>query len=137
MKKQYLIRLSLVLLLFAGGIACKKSSGSGDGSEGTMSAKVDGALQTCDLAIEATLSNGVLGLGGRWSSGGGFTMSIPGFTNTTGAFNLGSGNMNIAVVTLGLNATDTYTANPVTGSGKIIITSFSDDNIKGTFEFVG
>src|SRR5690606_5668404 len=97
MKKQYLIGISLALLLFIGGIACKKSSGGGGGGNGTMSAKIDGTLYTCDLAVEASIEGGVLALGGRWN-GGGFTIGIPGFTNSTGTFTVGPGNMGTAIV---------------------------------------
>jgi hypothetical protein len=132
--QQLLAALLFSTLLFT---ACKKSDDNTGGGSGAnfMRGKVDGTLYNSTLAIDGSLNSGVLGLGGRWNPGG-FTFAITNFTGV-GTYNFGPGNMHTAIVTMGLNQADTYTANPVLGSGSLVVTSYANKVVKGTFSFTG
>jgi len=133
------IQLLLVALLAAGIFAsCSKSSNNPTPAKGSMKAKVDGTLKDCDLSVQATYSSGTMGLAGRWGgSGGGFTLTIPNYTSgATGDFNIGPGNMSMAILSEGTDPNTQYSANMGLGSGKITITSMNTTTVKGTFQFV-
>ncbi len=138
MKKIFSILLTAVLgaSLLA---SCSKSSNNATTGNGYMKAKVDGTLKECDLAVEATYSGGVLGIAGRWGgSGGGYTLAIPSYTSgATGDFNIGAGSFANAILSEGADPSASYSANMVTGTGKITILSMNSSKVKGTFQFTG
>ena len=114
-------------------ISCSKNDDGGGGSgDGSMTAKVDGASFTADLAVQATLSGGVLAFGGTGSNGQ-ITIAIPGYSSP-GTFNIGTTAATATYATTSGTITG-YTASMVIGSGSITISELSGGYVKGSFSF--
>jgi hypothetical protein len=137
--KKIIIHFLSVMMLATIITSCSKSSNNNGGlANGYLKARVDGTLKNADLAVTATYTSGVLAMSGRWTSGGGIDLIIPSYTSgATGTFNISSGNFNTAQVYLSATPTDVFSANAVTGSGSITISSMSSSKVKGSFQFTG
>lgn len=116
--------------------SCSKDDDDGAATgNGSLTAKVDGVNFNSTLAVQATLSSGVLAFGGTGSDGQ-ITIAIPNYT-APGTFNLGAGNMSTATYNITTAPYTGYVASMVSGSGSIVVTELSGGYVKGTFSFTG
>lgn len=123
---------SVVMALVVAG--CGGDSGGPSGSDGTMSASIDGQAWNASLAVSATHSSNVLGIGGTDGNSRQINITIPNVTST-GTINLGLGSQAIAVVVT--SPTEAWTSSMVGGSGSVVITELTASGAKGTFSFTG
>lgn len=125
----------LLCSLFVLGLAACSKKDEPSLTSGSMSATVDGKAWSAGLAVQATKSNGVLGIGGT-GNGGQININLINYTKP-GKFELGGSATN------GNHATYTNVAIPPVfytnlmgqGSGTLEITSESGGFIEGTFSF--
>lgn len=113
---------------------CGGDSGGPSGSDGTMSATIDGQPWNASLAVSATYSSNVLGIGGTDGNSRQINITIPNVT-TTGTINLGLGSQAVAVVVT--SPTEAWASSLVGGSGSVVITELTSTGAKGTFTFTG
>jgi len=129
-------RVSAGLIVLAGIVAAAGCGGSGStptgptgGTTDTMTAMVDG--QSWNAAQVQVVRNGTLvTIGGANTQLMGIGLV---FTDSAGAFTIGSDLAATATVTMGSNS---WTASAATGSGSITVTSITSTRVSGTFSFV-
>ncbi len=116
--------------------SCSKDDDDGAATgNGSLTAKVNGVDFNSTLAVQATLSSGVLGFGGTGSDGQ-ITIAIHNYT-APGTYTLGGGNMSTAVFSLTTSPFTSYVASMVSGTGSIVVTELAGGYVKGTFSFTG
>lgn len=121
--------------------ACKKDESDDDDNGGSlngggsMTLKYDGNDFSATLAVQAVNENGVINVTG--SDGNARQASLVLFgTSGPGTYTIGAAYpQNLCTWTEGTNATQTFTASFVIGSGTVTITELTDSKIKGSFEF--
>ena len=115
---------------------CKKSGTAITGG-GNMAAKVDGSSWTATLAVQATITSGVLSVGGTGSAGQ-INITIGSYTGPkTYAIGAAGGPSSMTSYTLTSSPFTSYSATFVLGSGTVTITSDSGGYVEGTFSFDG
>jgi hypothetical protein len=148
MKNLKLTALFLALISFG----CTKKGGGGDlTGQYFIKAKVEGAQKVCTVGIagtRTTIANigAVISLNGRYGSDpayGGFDLSISAFKGI-GTYLMGPGTIDVyPAVALyrweGMTPTENYiySSGGKNCSGKVVVTSYENNIIKGTFEFTG
>lgn len=120
------------------------SSGSSSGSSpssslarGSMSANIGGTAWTATVGVTATLSNGLLAVGGNDPTNNlafAFVVNGPGTYAIPGSGS-GVGNNALLFVTTGGATTASYAADITKGSGSLTITSLTSTAVAGTFTF--
>jgi len=105
-------------------------------SNGSITLKVDGTSWNASLAVQAVNSNGVINITGSDSNAKQASVLLYGVTEP-GTYNVQAGLQHQLRWTEGLNASQTYVANGILGSGSITVTELTSSKIKGTFEFTG
>lgn len=105
-------------------------------SNGTITLKVDGADWNASLAVQAVNTNGVINVTGSDSDAKQASIILYGVTEP-GTYNVQAGLQHQLRWTEGLDASQTYVANGILGSGSITITELSSSKIKGSFQFTG
>lgn len=131
--KTLLLLFSLTVMISACGDDDDDDNDDSSGS-GTMTATVDGNSWEGDIAVQAILDNGVLGIAG--TSGDGQINITIGAYNGSGSYAFGdiSAPTNIAVWTAGTSTTEIFTSGIGIGSGTVDVTE-SGGNVSGTFTF--
>lgn len=123
---------SLCTLLFS----CNKSDIPAITGGGNMSATVDGSSWNATLAVQATISSGVLSVGGTGTAGQ-INLTIGTYTGPK-AYTINAASPSIsAMYTLTTSPFTSYSATSVLGSGTITITSDTGGYVEGTFSFDG
>lgn len=106
-------------------------------TKGTMSAKIDGADWTGTLVVQGVYTNDLLSIAGQDNNARQIQLRLIGI-KTPGTYQFGGmTNPNTATVTVGINATDNYTASLVAGSGTVNVTVLTAQKAEGTFSFTG
>lgn len=101
-----------------------------------MSATVDGSSWNASLAVQASLSSGVLSVGGTGSAGQ-INLTVGSYTGPK-TYTIGAASPSIsAMYTLTTSPFTSYSATSVLGSGTITVTSDTGGNVEGTFSFDG
>ncbi|QIE59265.1 hypothetical protein G5B37_06720 [Rasiella rasia] len=142
-------QISLILLMSLAVVACKKDDDGGEDpgeATGTLTAKIDGATLTADIAVQAQITNSpqgdVLTISGGTSQSENLQMIIQNFDGV-GTYDLSFINIgtysylpdpsnpdpNTVVIYLSLNGTD--------ATGELRVSSFDGNSIEGTFNFTG
>lgn len=117
-------------------ISCNKSDSPAITGGGSMSATIDGSSWNASLAVQATISSGVLSVGGT-GTGGQINLTIGTYTGVK-TYTINSVSPSIsAMYTLTTSPFTSYSATSVLGSGTITITSESGGYVEGTFSFDG
>ncbi|RYD72479.1 MAG: hypothetical protein EOP53_21850 [Sphingobacteriales bacterium] len=148
MKNLKLIALFLAFISFG---CSKKGNGGEQTGQYFIKAKVEGALKECSAGIagtKTTIDNlgVVISLNGRYGSDpafGGFDLSISGFKGV-GTYLMGPGTIDVYPA-IALYRWDgktppenyIYSSGGKNCSGKMVVTSYANNIIKGTFEFTG
>ena len=112
--------------------ACGDDNGTnnnGGDDDNSMSATVDGATFTANLAVQGTYTDNTLAVGGTSSNTRGINFVIPNITQT-GTFDVGPGFGAILTYNIGLTA---YVTSNVGGTGTITVTKLTNDEAEGTF----
>jgi len=136
------MKMFMLAALFVSGIvlsSCAKKDDDGGtpaGSNASVSLKVDGESWSATLATQAVLGDqGVVTLTGSDSNAHQVSFTLMN-AQATGTYTIGGlTNPNQCRWTAGINASDTYLATMVLGSGEVVISEFSDSGMKGTFHF--
>lgn len=120
--------------------ACKKDDNGDDNGgnlpgTGTMTLKYNGTDWSATLTVQAVNSNGVINVTGSDGNAHQASVILYGVSGP-GTYALGAGYpQNLCTWTEGTDASQTYSASLVLGSGSVTITELSDSKVKGTFEF--
>ena len=103
---------------------------------GSMSAKVDGENFKANIAVVATIVDSIFTVTGSATVAEQLQLIIQDFDGE-GTYEITSGidERNQARWTATIDPTETYTTIGSLGTGKVVITSYDGDNVKGTFEF--
>jgi hypothetical protein len=134
-QRRFFLLAPLVLIL-----ACSDSnptgpSGPGDGSDSSLTARIDGALWT-GAAVVATHQNNILSIGG---ASGGLTLGFAVGRGTGGALTPGTytfAPLEAHNATLFTATGQGWFAGPSFGSGTVVLTSISATGAAGTFSFM-
>jgi len=139
----------LVLLMSLAIVSCKKDDDGGEdpaGATGTLTAKIDGATLTADIAVQAQITpsgqGDVLAISGGTSASENLQMIIQGFDGV-GTYGLNFTNIgtysylpdpsnpdpSTVVIYLSINGTGS--------TGELKVSSFDGNTIQGTFNFTG
>jgi len=105
-------------------------------SNGSISLKVDGTSWNASLAVQAVNTNGVINVTGSDSNAKQASVVLYGVIEP-GTYNVQAGLQHQLRWTEGLDASQTYVANGILGSGSITITELTSSKVKGTFQFTG
>lgn len=144
--RQFMLLIMTVSLVTLTG--CKSDDDGGDGGNagsGTITAKVDGTtITTLDLTSIATLAAGNLIIQGNDANGRSFVITIFGYSGE-GTYDFDGSNIAILNTANYIEAdasnpmnTQTWSAPfDATFAGSVSISSETDDNVQGTFEFTG
>jgi hypothetical protein len=118
--------------------SCSKSDDEDTTPENPLSngLKVDGSSWDASLAVQAVNTSGVINVTGSDSNGKQAGVILYGVTEP-GTYNVQAGLQHQLRWTEGLDASQTYVANGILGSGSITITELSSSKVKGTFQFTG
>ncbi len=130
--------MGLFLLCSVVFFSCKKSeTAAAVTGGGNMSAQVDGSSWNASLAVQASLSSGVLSVGGTGSAGQ-INLTIGDYTGVK-AYTIGAGGgpSRMASYTLTASPFTSHSATFSLGSGTITVTSESGGYVEGTFSFDG
>ena len=131
--KTVVFSLFLSAVLFS----CKKDDAPANSNtgNGSMTAKVAGNPFTATLAVQASVNSGVLSVAGTGSDGQ-INIAIPSYTGPA-TYNVGSGNFTTAIFTTTSAPFESYSANPVIGSGSVQVIEVTGGFVKGNFSFTG
>ena len=139
----------LILLVSLAVVSCKKDDDGGEdpaAGTGTLTAKIDGATLTADIAVQAQITNSaqgdVLAISGGTSQSENLQMIIQNFdgvgTYDLSFINIGTYSFlpdpsnpdpSTVVIYLSMNGTD--------ATGELRVSSFDGNTIEGTFNFTG
>jgi hypothetical protein len=115
------------------------TGGSSNASlKGSMTMRVDAAAWTATTGVSATLTSGILSIGGAdltWTLGFSVAAIAPGTFVIPGASGPQAGNNALLLFTQNNTTTGSWAANSLQGSGTVTITSLTATAVSGTFAF--
>ncbi len=121
-----------VLMLAASGCSGSTDNNNGNGN-GSMTASIDGASWTGNLATAASYQGTVLGFAG---TNGSYQINITlSGVNGTGTYTLGTGQLSIATVATVSTSPQVWVTSSTGGTGSVVITSLTSSAVQGTFSF--
>lgn len=133
------INISLLVLVAVVLCSCKKKENADSSNTTFMKAVVDGIAITCDATSGAyNKKDKILSFYGRQADNkGGFDFNIFPFTGETGTYVLTTNNKSYVAL---YRTSDTVPENniysSVYGSGELVITSYENNVVTGTFKMV-
>ncbi|MBL0939602.1 MAG: hypothetical protein IBJ03_11945 [Gemmatimonadaceae bacterium] len=124
-------RLALVALVLVMACGSDKDSPTGPNGSGSVTAMIDGAAFSADLAVQATRSGNLLSFGAVTSTSRQINFALPNVTGT-GTVQLGGGAPATVTYTEGTRG---WVTSLVGGSGSVNITTLTANRAAGTFSF--
>jgi len=139
--KLYKVFFMALLAISVGLASCNKDDDDNadpenNNSNGTMTAKVDGADFDATLAVQATLDGGVFVVAGNNGNAQQIQITLNGVTSA-GTYQIGGSatNPNMGMWVASASAEESYTTIVGVGSGSCDLTELTDSSAKGTFQF--
>jgi hypothetical protein len=130
--------LAMLVAGAATGVACggddEPAGPNGNGSDGTMTARINSAFWSGDLTVSVEFSSNTLTLTGRDNNFQEIRLDVASVSGT-GTFQVGAGAASVGTLTIG--SSDVWLASSAGGSGTVFITTLTATRAAGTFSFLG